>query len=276
MTHAILLAVVGLVGGVFGSMVGLGGGVFIVPVLALFLGVPIHQAIAASLMAVVATSTTAAVAYLRDDLTNVRLGMTLETMTVSGALVGGLVGALLSRQVLSAVFGGVMLPVAAYLLVRSRTGARVTEAVQGPGLLGASYHDQSLDSTVTYRVQRLPVGMGASLVAGVVSGLLGVGGGFLKVPVMVLAMRVPVRAAVSTSSFMIGVTACTGAVVYMARGLVDPITTVPVVLGVVVGAYLGSRSAQRVRSSVLTIMLAVVLFALAVQMILAAAGISVR
>jgi uncharacterized membrane protein YfcA len=276
MTHAILLAVVGLVGGVFGSMVGLGGGVFVVPALALFLGVPIHQAIAASLVAVVATSTTAAVAYLRDDLTNVRLGITLETMTVSGALVGGLVGALLSRQVLSAGFGGVMLPVAAYLLVRSRTGARVTEAVQGPGLLGASYHDQSLDSTVTYRVQRLPVGMGASLVAGVVSGLLGVGGGFLKVPVMVLAMRVPVRAAVSTSSFMIGVTACTGAVVYMARGLVDPITTVPVVLGVVVGAYLGSRSAQRVRSSVLTIMLAVVLFALAVQMILAAAGISVR
>ncbi len=118
MTQAILLAVVGFVGGAFGSMVGLGGGVFLVPVLALFLRIPIHQAIAASLMAVVATSTTAAIAYLRDDLTNMRLGMTLETMTVAGALGGGLVGAVLSREVLSAVFGAVMVAVSVYLLVR--------------------------------------------------------------------------------------------------------------------------------------------------------------
>ena len=121
MTQVMLLTVVGFVGGTFGSMVGLGGGVFIVPVVVLFLGTPIHQAIAASLLAVVATSTTSAVAYLRDDLTNVRLGMTLETMTVAGALIGGLAGAVLSREVLSAVFGGVMVPVSAYMLVRSRT-----------------------------------------------------------------------------------------------------------------------------------------------------------
>ncbi len=114
------------------------------------------------------------------------------------------------------------------------------------------------------------------MLAGLVSGLLGVGGGFLKVPVMVLAMKVPVRAAVATSSFMIGVTACTGRSCTLARGLVDPVVTVSVVLGVVVGAYLGSTFAQRVRSSVLTAILALVLFALAVQMILAAAGISVR
>ncbi len=276
MTQVILLVVVGFVGGAFGSMVGLGGGVFIIPAMALFLGIPIHQAIAAGLLAVVATSTTAAVAYLRDDLTNLRLGMTLETMTVAGALTGGLLGAVLSREVLSAVFGAVMVGVSVYLLVRSRTEQVATAVVDAPGALGASYHDRCLDQTVTYRVRRLPLGMGASLVAGVVSGLLGVGGGFMKVPVMVLAMRVPVRAAVCTSSFMIGVTACTSAVVYMARGFVNPVVTVPVVLGVIVGAYLGSRLAQRVKSSVLTVILAVVLFALAVQMILAAAGISVR
>jgi uncharacterized membrane protein YfcA len=116
--------------------------------------------------------------------------------------------------------------------------------------------------------------MVASLVACNVSGLLGVGGGFLKVPVMVIAMDVPVRAAVCTSSFMIGVTACAGAPVYFARGLVDPVTTVPVVLGVTVGAYLGSKLAMRVKSSILTAILAVVLFALSIQMILSAAGIS--
>ena len=276
MTHAILLALIGLVGGTFGAMVGLGGGVFIIPALTLFLGVPIHAAIGASLLAVVATSTTAAAAYLRDDLTNIRLGMTLETMTVTGALLGGVVGALLSRTVLSAVFGGVMVVVSVYMALRQRVVKPHAAPVGDTGLLGASYDDRSTGETVTYKVRRLPAGLAASFVAGNVSGLLGVGGGFLKVPVMVMAMAVPVRAAVSTSSFMIGVTACAGALIYLAHGLVDPVTTVPVVLGVTVGAYVGSKLSLRVRSSVLTVILAVVLFALAVQMILSAVGISVR
>lgn len=276
MTHAILLAVVGLVGGLFGSMVGLGGGVFIIPALTLFLGVPIHAAISASLLAVVATSTTAAAAYLRDDLTNIRLGMTLETMTVTGALVGGFVGALLEKTVLSAIFGGVMICVSVYMAFRQRVVKPHTVKGGDTGLLGATYYDRATEETVTYGVRRLPAGLAASFVAGNVSGLLGVGGGFLKVPVMVMAMSVPVRAAVTTSSFMIGVTGCAGALVYLARGLVDPTVAVPVVLGVVVGAYFGSKLATRVRSSVLTVVLAFVLFALSVQMILAAVGISVR
>jgi uncharacterized membrane protein YfcA len=276
MTHVVLLALVGFVGGTFGSMVGLGGGVFIIPALTLFQGVPIHDAIAASLLAVVATSTTAAAAYVREDLTNMRLGITLETMTVSGALVGGLVGTALGKEVLSGVFGGVTVFVSIYLAFRQRAVKPLPVSHEEIGLLGASYHDRSLNASVSYRVRRLPAGMAASLVAGGVSGLLGVGGGFLKVPVMVLAMAVPVRAAVSTSSFMIGVTACAGALVYFARGLVDPTTAVPVVLGVTVGAYIGSKLAMRVKSSVLTIVLAIVLFALSVQMILAAAGISIK
>ena len=276
MTHVILLGVVGFAAGAFGSMVGLGGGVFMIPVLTLFLDVPIHQAIGASLLAVVATSTTTVAAHARDGLSNFRLGMTMETLTVVGALVGGLMGTLLSRGILSAVFGCVMIAVAIYLIARPHAGSPPPIGPEEVGALGASYYDRNLMATVNYRVQRLPAGLAASLVAGGVSGLLGVGGGFLKVPVMVLAMGVPVRAAVSTSSFMIGVTASTGAIVYLARGLVDPVTTVPVVLGVVAGAYLGSRLARRVRSSVLTLVLAVVLFALSVQMILAAAGISLR
>ncbi|OFW62157.1 MAG: hypothetical protein A2133_03535 [Actinobacteria bacterium RBG_16_64_13] len=276
MTHVVLLALVGFVGGTFGAMVGLGGGVFIIPTLALFLDVPIHSAIAASLLAVIATSTTAAAAYVRDDLTNLRLGMTLETTTVTGAVIGGLVGTALSKTVLSAVFGGVMIAVSVYMAVRQRNAKLPPVTDEDLGLLGASYHDRSLGETVRYRVRRLPAGMAASFVAGNVSGLLGVGGGFLKVPVMVLAMSIPVRAAVSTSSFMIGVTACAGALVYFARGLVDPVITVPVVLGVTLGAYLGSKLAMRVKSSVLTIILAIVLFAFSVQMILSAAGIDLR
>ena len=170
-------------------MVGLGGGVFIIPALTLFLGVPIHSAISASLIAVVATSTTAAAAYVREDLSNMRLGMTMETMTVSGALVGGFVGR--QSQQGSAVGG-----------LRRRHdrgvglhGGRATQAVQAP-----LAHDEDLGrarplllrpqpaDVGQLRVHRLPVGMGVSGVAGAVSGLLGVGGGFLKVPVMVLAM----------------------------------------------------------------------------------------
>ena len=276
MSHVIYLALVGLIGGTFGSMVGLGGGVFIIPALTLFLGVPIHQAIAASLVAVVATSTTAAAAYVRDDLSNMRLGMTMETMTVTGALVGSLVGVLLSKSVLSAVFGGVMIVVSVYMGIRQRSAQVPPIDDEDLGTLGASYYDRNLDSAVRYRVRRLPLGMGASFIAGNVSGLLGVGGGFLKVPAMVLFMGVPVRAAVSTSSFMIGVTACAGSVVYFARGMVDPVVTVPVVLGVSLGAYVGSRLALRIRSSVLAILLSAVLFALSVQMILSAVGINVR
>ena len=276
MAHVVYLALVGFVGGTFGSMVGLGGGVFLIPALSLFLGVPIHQAIAASLVAVVATSTTAAAAYVREDLTNMRLGMTMETMTVTGALVGSLVGAALSKGVLSAIFGGVMIAVSAYMALRPRSAALPPIDDEDLGALGASYFDRNLECPVRYRVRRLPLGMVASFIAGNVSGLLGVGGGFLKVPAMVLVMKIPVRAAVSTSSFMIGVTACAGSVVYFARGMVDPVVTVPVVLGVTLGAYIGSRLALRVRSSVLTMLVAAVLFVLSVQMILSAAGISVR
>jgi uncharacterized membrane protein YfcA len=276
MTHVILLAVIGFVGGLFGSMVGLGGGIFMIPALVLFLDVPVHNAIAASLVGVVATSTAAAAAYLRDDLTNLRLGMILETFTAIGAVVGGMVGTYLSKGVLSMVFGVVMLIVAVYMALRQRVIRPPVVETSEAGRLGDTYSDRAGHEMVTYRVRRLPAGLAASLVAGVVSGLLGVGGGFLKVPVMVVAMTVPVRAAVATSSFMIGITACVGGLVYLAKGLVDPIVTVPVVLGVMAGALLGSRIAMRIKSSVLTVVLAVVLFALAAQMVLAAVGITVR
>ncbi len=143
MTHVILLGIVGLVGGTFGSMVGLGGGVFIIPALTLFLGVPIHSAISASLIAVVATSTTAAAAYVREDLSNMRLGMTMETMTVTGALVGGFVGAALSKGVLSAIFGAVMIAVSGYMLIAKRTVKAPLAHDADLGVLGHSYFDRS-------------------------------------------------------------------------------------------------------------------------------------
>lgn len=276
MLQIVLLAMVGLLGGAFGAMVGLGGGVFIIPALTLFLDVPIHNAIAASLVGVVATSTTGSIAYIRQELANVRLGMTMETALTLGALTGGVVGAGLGKEVLSGIFGGVMVLVASYMGISRRSSPPTPAEGVALGRFGASYYDAHLDREVRYQVRRLPLGLFIALVAGNVSGLLGVGGGFLTVPTMRMGMGIPMRAAVSTSSMMLGVTACAGAVVYFARGLVDPVVTVPVVLGVIVGAFLGSRIAARVHTAVLAIALAVVLFVLSVQMILAAAGWSLR
>jgi hypothetical protein len=240
------------------------------------LGVPIHNAIAASLVAVVATSTTGSVAYVRQELSNVRLGVTMETALTLGGLTGGLVGAMLGKEALSAVFGGVMVAVSVYMGLRRKAPTPMLAADAGLGRLGASYYDRSMDCEVRYQVRRLPLGLFVGLVAGSVSGLLGVGGGFLTVPTMRLGMGVPTRAAMSTSNLMLGVTACAGATVYFARGMVDPVIAVPVVLGVTAGAFLGSRLAPKIRSSALAIVLAVVLFALSIQMILAAVGISLR
>lgn len=257
-------------------MVGLGGGIFIIPCLTLFLDVPIHSAVAAGLVAVIATSTSGSVAYLRRGLTNLRLAATVETVLVAGALTGGLLGAMLDKTALSAVFGSVMIGVAVYMGLGRRALRSHPSPAESLGLLGGDYRDESLACDVRYRVRRVPAGLIAGLVAGNISGLLGVGGGFMTVPTMALLMGVPVRAAAATSSLMLGVTAGAGAVVYFARGLVDPTVAVPVALGVTVGALLGSRFAVRVRQSVLASILAVMLFGLALQMILAAAGIKVR
>jgi len=276
MSQVVLLVLAGLFGGTFGSMVGLGGGLFIVPVLTLFLDVPIHDAVAASLLGVVATSTAGSVTYLRQGLANLRLGLSMETALTLGALTGGLVGAMLDRASLSAIFGGVMVVVSLYMGVRRTMSPAMPAPDADLGRLGAAFYDPHLGREVRYRTRRLPLGLFVGLVAGNVSGLLGVGGGFLTVPAMRLGMGVPIRASVATSSMMLGVTACSGALVYLARGMVDPVIVVPVVLGVTAGASIGSRLAARMRSSLLTAIMSLVLFILALQMILASMGIALR
>jgi Predicted permeases len=272
--------VVGCGVGLFGSLVGLGGGIFLVPALSLFLGVPIHVAIATSLVAVIATSSSAAVGYLRHDLSNIRLGMVLETATTVGSIVGGLVATALNREVLSGIFGVVLAAVAIYMLVK-RGGEPAARANIVPGgrldgRIGGHYHDVRRGEDIGYSVRRVPFGLAASFVAGNLSGLLGIGGGVVKVPAMTLAMGVPPKVAVATSNFMIGVTACAGAFIYYSRGYIDPRVAAPIVLGVTVGAYVGSRLTPRIKSSHLLLALAVVMLLLAGQMLLAAVGIRVR
>ncbi|MGO8685186.1 MAG: sulfite exporter TauE/SafE family protein [Thermoleophilia bacterium] len=257
-----LILVVAALAGVLGSMLGIGGGLLIVPFLTLALGVPMKVAIGASLIGVIATSSAAQVVYVTRGLSHTRLGITLEMATTLGALAGGITAVLMNARVLQTLFA-LMLLYATWSMSRRPAGA----AAPAPtGRLDTVYNAPGV-SPVTYGVRRLPLGMVASFFAGNVSGLLGVGGGVIKVPVMTQVMGVPMKAAFATSNFMLGVTAATSAALYFGRGFVEPYTAVPVALGVLVGAQVGPRLATRMQARSLRILFQVLLVVFAVQMV---------
>lgn len=273
----------GIGSGLVGSLIGIGGGIIIVPVLVLAFGFDIRVAVAASLVAVVATSTAAGSAYIGSGLTNMRLAMTLEVATTVGGISGGLVAVLISPSVLAGVFGVAMAGTAA-LVARGTAEDGSMNRDQHPviaagsghaGGLDGSYRDTRSGKEVQYRVRNLPLGSMISYAAGLASGLLGVGGGFLKVPAMTLAMDVPIKVAAATSNFMIGVTAISSLFVYFGRGFVHPFVVSPIALGTVAGALAGSRLQGTVSPDWLRRLLAVVLLFVAVQMMFRAAGVSV-
>ena len=256
--------------GVLGSLLGIGGGIVIVPALTLFLGVDIRFAIGASIVSVIATSSGAAVAYVKAELANIRLAMLLEVATVAGALGGAFAGGYLPRQHLYLLFGLLLFFVALMMIRgRAREGREVLSAPKPTGSdrfeLSASYDDFHR-AKIFYSVRNIALGLQASLGAGVMSGLLGVGGGVVKVPVMNLVMGVPLKVATATSNLMIGVTAAASALVYFVRGDINPFIAAPVALGVLLGAQLGSRLMSRVESRFIQQLFVVVLMGVAGQM----------
>jgi uncharacterized protein len=265
--------------GVFGALLGLGGGALLVPALTLLLGVDIHYAIGASIISVIATSSGAAVAYVRDHLSNIRLGMLLEVATTSGAITGAFVGGLLSGPALSVIFAAV-LAYSAIAMLRHRSDdlGEVTPAHPWATMLklNSSYYDKVRRQRIEYNVAGVPVGLGLMYIAGLVSGLLGVGSGVLKVPAMDLAMRLPIKVSSTTSNFMIGVTAAASAGVFFARGQINPFIAGPVALGVLAGSFLGARLLQRIDSRLIRRVFVVVLVLVSVEMVLKAVGVNWR
>jgi uncharacterized protein len=257
-----------LLAGFLGALTGLGGGVVIVPLLALAFGVDLRYAVGASLLSVIATSSGAAAAYVRDGLSNVRVGMFLEIATTLGALGGAALATRLPTSAVAIVFGLVLLGAAA-------TSLRRPAADLGPPLpadpiaralrLDGSY--PGLAGRVDYRVRHVPAGFGLMAVAGGLSGLLGIGSGALKVIAMDDVMHLPFKVSSTTSNFMIGVTAAASAGVYLWRGWLDPVLAAPVVLGVLPGALLGARLLPRLRSRSLRLTFAGVIAVLAVEML---------
>ena len=265
------LVVLGIsyVAGLLGSLVGVGGGIIVVPALTLLMGVGIQNAIAASIVSVIATSSGAAASYVSERITNMRLGMVLEVATVLGALTGAALAAHVSGRELYLIFAAV-LAYTAWSMLRKRGAPAepAPDALADRLKLHGRFFDRSLGREVAYRVSRTKLGMAVSYVAGVSSGLLGIGGGVIKVPVMNLAMGVPLKACTATSNFMIGVTAAASAAVYLMRGEVLPFVAAPVAVGVLVGARTGAKLMGGMRNNVIRIMFVVVLAASAVQMLL--------
>lgn len=277
------LMVLGIGAGWLGALVGIGGGVIVVPTLVIAFGVDIRSAVAASLVAVIATSTAAGSVYVADGVANLRLGMTLEVATTVGGLSGGLAAVLVPSEFLAAALG-VLLGVTALLMVRRPERydeGSPAEARQGPegweetGRLAGAFLDARTGVLVRYRAERVGLGSALSLLAGAVSGMLGVGGGFLKVPAMHLVMRVPMKVAAATSNFMIGVTAAASLIVYLAAGFVRPLLVGPLVLGVVLGSLVGTTTAGRASPRLLRWLLAGILAVVAAELLARAGGIRV-
>jgi uncharacterized protein len=254
----LLMVSAGAVAGAFGSVLGLGGGVLIVPLLTLGFGLPFREAVGVSLVCVIMTSSAAAGVYLERHVTNLRLGMTLELFTAVGALVGGSVAFLLDERWLALLFAAVLAYVA-IVMARSSVGVEDTSTV-----LPAE------DGEGRGAIRNMPLGVAGSLAAGVLSALLGIGGGIIKVPLMHVAMGVPLRVAAATSNLMIGITATASGVIYALHGGIDPYVAGPTAIGVFTGATIGSRLAPRIQLGYLRLLFVAVLLYTSVQMLLQA------
>jgi uncharacterized protein len=267
----VLVLLISIAAGMLGSLLGLGGGIIIIPALTLLFKIDIRYAIGASIVSVIATSSGAAAAYVRERMTNLRVAMVLELATTSGALTGAYTAGRLNGRWLYIIFGLVM-GYSALIMFRKRLETSEDITISAPWAdylrLHSSYYDEALGKQVLYRVARTRVGLGLMYIAGVVSGLLGIGSGALKVPAMDLAMRLPIKVSTATSNFMIGVTAAASAGVYFTRGDIDPFVAAPVATGVLIGAVIGSRWLGRLQSSTVRLVFVTVLVWVSVQMLL--------
>jgi hypothetical protein len=257
--------------GAMGAILGLGGGIFLVPLLTIVLDLPMKTAVATSLVAVVATSLSASSSYIRKGLTNIRLGLFLETVTTAGAVAGGFLATFLNEKVLAVVFSLVAFYTAGSMLFDHKADSRdwgtCPEAKDDLLDMAASFTDESSGDKIRYRPRRIFTGSFASVAAGAISGLLGIGGGPVKVPIMKIVMGLPLKAATATSNFMVGITATAGAFVYLFHGYVREDIAAVTVFGIFAGARLGVSVACRLHSRKLNLLFVAVLAVIALRML---------
>jgi uncharacterized membrane protein YfcA len=256
-----------MIAGLLGSLTGLGGGVVLVPLLTLFFKVDIRYAIGASLVSVIATSSGAAAAYVKEGFSNIRIGMFLEIATTLGALAGAFLAVRVPTNAIAIVFGTVLL-VSAFLSRKPRSAAERNlppDPLATRLRLNGSFPD--LEGVRNYNVQGVPAGFGIMFGAGALSGLLGIGSGAMKVLAMDQAMKIPFKVSTTTSNFMIGVTAAASAGIYLDRGYIDPGLSMPVMLGVLAGSLVGSRILVKAETKWLRLVFSSVIVLLGIEML---------
>jgi uncharacterized membrane protein YfcA len=269
--------IIALGSGFLGALLGLGGGVIMVPLLIFLLDIPIHIAAGASIIAVVATSSAATSVYVKNEITNTRLGMFLELATTIGALSGASLMSVVSESFLQLLLGASLLYAALVMLNKMRGSGTAWTNKPNDWLaerlsLGGSYWDDAIGAQVEYGVHRTLPTFLISYVAGIISGLLGIGGGGIKVPAMNVISNIPMKVSVATSNFMIGVTASASALVYLRHGYCDFFITAPVVLGTLIGSNLGARATKHIRGPSLKLIFVLVLLVLGLRMVILGAG----
>jgi uncharacterized membrane protein YfcA len=261
----VLLVVLGFFAGILGAITGIGGGVVLAPILALHFGIPIREAIGTSLVAVITTSAASSSVHLQRHTTDIRLGMTLELATALGAAVTAYLVGYFNRSLLEGVFAAFLLYSSIMILSR---GGKVKTGDESSSESSSGLALSNGDVVIPpYETKRYPLGMAASLVAGALSGLLGIGGGPIKVPVMYIFMGVPLMVATATSNFMVGVTAAASAIVYYRRGDILVEVAAPLAVGVFLGSLLGARTAPRIRTRYVVYLLVAIMVYLAGHLI---------
>ena len=265
LVQLIVVIAAGATAGCFGALLGIGGGVFLVPFLNLVLGYPFKQAVATSLVTVIATSSAVSARTAGKQLINLKLGMLLEVATAAGGLAGGLLVVVMSDRALQIMFALVTAAIAVVMFSRLDRRNVILDPAAHPGRLGGQYHEAESGGLVTYRVKRLPVALAVSFAAGNISSFLGIGGGILKVPALNAWCGVPLRAAAATSALMIGVTAVSAVPLYYANGYIVEAVAAATVLGVLAGSSAGFWIAARARAKWLKALLGIVLAAVSLS-----------
>ncbi|MFP3299925.1 MAG: sulfite exporter TauE/SafE family protein [Thermoplasmatales archaeon] len=274
--YLIEILIASILAGIIGALGGLGGGVLIVPFLTLYFHVPISLAIGASIVSVIATSSGSAAAYVRDKISNIRIGTFLVLFTTTGAILGAFIEHVTPVKVLFFIFGVVL--IISVIPMLKKIGEEVPNVEKNDPLaeklgLYGEYYDSVLKREVKYKVTGVKPGAAMMFMAGTISGLLGIGSGAFKVLAMDLAMRLPIKVSTTTSNFMIGVTAAASAGIYFFTGDVNPFIAAPVAMGVLIGAIIGTKILVRIRSSSVRKIFAVIILIVGLEMILRGAGV---
>ncbi|MEF9951361.1 MAG: sulfite exporter TauE/SafE family protein [Clostridium sp.] len=276
MEFTLEIFLVSIVAGGMGALLGLGGGMILSPALTILFGIDIKYAIGASLISVIATSTGSAIAYIKENITNIRVGMFLEVATTLGAIFGALLAGFLPSSFLYIIFG-LLLVYSSINMIKNRK-CEIDNSIKDDPLsnrfaLSGEYYDKATGETIKYKAKKVKQGFSIMVGAGVASGLLGIGSGSFKVIAMDTFMKLPLKVSSATSNFMMGVTAAASATIYFFRGDIHPLIAGPVALGVLCGSFIGARLMQRLKSKTLRLIFIPIIIYMSIEMILKGLGV---